>query len=227
MKKMICGLAAIAAASLVSGAFASDLPSRRAAPAPAPYLSPAPVFSWTGFYAGINGGYGFGSFDTSRGKKFLGSVNGGLIGGTVGYNYQFSQFVAGLEGDFDYASIDNTKHPFAGATTKSKLSSIGTIRGRLGFAADRALVFVTGGFAGGQVKARISDSVNNVFQSRSDFRSGYALGAGIEYAFTNNISAKAEYIYTSLGSRKYFSAPDNIDTGLHTSMVRAGLNYRF
>ena len=225
MKKIIFGFAALAATSLASSAFASDLPNRRVAPAP--YLSPAPAYSWTGFYVGINGGYGFGSFDTSRGKQFLGNVSGGLIGGTVGYNYQFNQFVAGLEGDLDYASIDNSKRPFFGATTKSKLSSIGTIRGRLGFAADRALVYVTGGYAGGQVKASISDTVNNVFQSRSDFRSGYALGAGIEYAFTNNISAKAEYIYTSLSSRNYFRFPDKINTGLNTSIVRAGLNYRF
>lgn len=225
MKNIVRGAAAFAILALAPSAFAADLPGRRQAPTP--YLAPAPAFTWTGFYAGVNGGYGFGDF-TKGGKTFLGKVDGGLFGVTAGYNQQYNQFVVGVEGDLDYSSLSNTKTPFVGVATRSRLSSLTTLRGRLGFAADRALVFVTGGYAGGQVKASIVDTrPGGITGSRSNFRSGYALGAGIEYAFTNNISAKAEYLYTSLSGKNYFTGIDRFNTGLHVSTIRAGLNYRF
>ena len=227
MKNIACGAAALAILAVAPAAFAADLPGRRQAPAPLPYLAPAPAFTWTGFYAGVNGGYGFGEF-TKRGKTFLGKADGGLFGVTAGYNQQYNQFVAGVEGDLDYSSLSNTKTPFAGVATRSRLSTLTTVRGRLGFAADRALVFVTGGYAGGQVKASIVDTrPGGIAGSNSSFRSGYALGAGIEYAFTNNISVKAEYLYASLSGKNYFAGIDRLKTGLNVSTIRAGLNYRF
>ena len=224
MSKFAFGGLALALAA--GGALAADLPGRRAAPAPVSVLSPVPVYNWTGFYAGVNGGADFATY-TSRGRSVFKRGTGGLIGGTLGYNYQVNQFVVGVEGDFDYSGIGNKRTLANGATTKATVSSLATVRARAGFAADRALVYVTGGYAGGNVKASINDPANAIFASRSDFRSGYVLGAGIEYAFTNNISAKAEYDYISLGKKTVFPGADATSFGANVSVIKAGLNYKF
>ena len=209
MKKVL--LAALMA-GVASSAMAADLPSRKAPPAPAPYYAP-PVFSWTGFYVGVNGGWG----GSSNGGDF-GSPTGGLIGGTVGYNYQIGQFVAGLEGDWDWADLNKSGVNGLGPYS-NKVDQMLTARARAGIAMDRALLYVTGGYAGAEDKV----NVPGVFGS-TDWRSGGAIGAGIEYAFTNNISAKAEYIYTAFPSKSY--AP-GYKSDLDISLVRAGLNYKF
>src|SRR5947209_19380723 len=84
----------------VGHTLAADLPNRRVAPAPA-YVPP-PIFSWTGFYVGVNGGGVFGDF-TKGGKSTFGSPTGGLVGGQAGYNQQFGQIVVGVEGDIHWA----------------------------------------------------------------------------------------------------------------------------
>ena len=209
MKKVL--LAALMA-GVASSAMAADLPTRKAPPAPKVYSAP-PIFSWTGLYVGVNGGWG----GSSNGGDF-GSPTGGLIGGTVGYNYQIGQFVAGLEGDWDWADLNKSGTNLLGAYS-NKIDQMVTARARAGFAVDRALLYVTGGYAG------VEDKVNvpGVFGS-TDWRSGGAIGAGVEYAFTNNISAKAEYIYTAFPSKSY--AP-GYKSDLDISLVRAGLNYKF
>ncbi len=92
-------MSAVLGGSALSTASAADLPRRSPAYIPPAYV---PLFTWTGFYAGINGGYGFGDSKGS-GKALAGSPDGGLVGGTVGYNYQYQQLVVGLEGDADFA----------------------------------------------------------------------------------------------------------------------------
>ena len=209
MKKVL--LAALMA-GVASSAMAADLPTRKAPPAPAQYYAP-PAFSWTGFYVGVNGGWGGG---TSGGD--FGSPTGGLVGGTVGYNYQIGQFVAGLEGDWDWADINKSGTILGVGPYSNKVDSVLTARARVGVAMDRALLYVTGGYAGAE------DKVSTVGLSSTDWRSGGAIGAGIEYAFTNNISAKAEYIYAPLQSKSYgVGEKSNLDL----SLVRAGLNYKF
>ncbi|MGA2493768.1 MAG: outer membrane protein [Roseiarcus sp.] len=209
MKKVL--LAALMA-GVASSAMAADLPTRKAPPAPAQYYAP-PAFSWTGFYVGVNGGWGGGT-----GGGDLGSPTGGLVGGTVGYNYQIGQFVAGLEGDWDWADIN--KSGAIGSTSYSnKIDQLVTARVRAGYAIDRALLYVTAGYAGAEDKV----SVPTAFSS-TDWRSGGAVGAGLEYAFTNNISAKAEYIYAPLQGKTYAPGYKN---NADLSLVRAGLNYKF
>ena len=228
MKKFSFGVVAVSALAITSSAFAADLP-RRTAPAATPYLSPVPAFNWTGAYVGVNGGFDYASF-TKGGKAAFGSPSGGLVGGTIGYNYQINQnFVAGLEGDLDWTSLSGTRaNAFsANSSSRSRLNSLFTLRGRVGYAADRALIYATGGYAGGNVKSTLVDVTNGVTGSDSSYRSGYALGAGLEYAFTSNISAKAEYLYTALGTKAMFPAPDRINPGVNVSAIRAGLNYRF
>jgi outer membrane immunogenic protein len=210
MKKIL--LAALMAGA-ASSAMAADLPTRKAPPAPQVYAAP-PVFSWTGFYVGVNGGWGGGA----NGGDF-GGPTGGLVGGTVGYNYQVGQFVGGLEGDWDWADLNKSGVNGLGPYS-NKVDSLATARARAGVALDRALLFVTAGYAGAEDKV----SVPLAGISSTDWRSGGAFGGGIEYAFTNNISAKAEYIYAPFQSKTF--AP-GAKSDLDLSLVRAGLNYKF
>lgn len=211
---------------LAPAAHAADLPGRGGALSPAPVFSQAAPYSWNGFYAGLNAGYGWGSFNRGA-STVIGNSSGGLLGGQVGYNAQFGSLVAGVEADADISWISGSKAVAPGVASKGKLEWFGTLRGRLGFAADRALIYATGGYAGGSVKATIVDTVIPATFTTSGWRNGYALGAGIEYAFTNNISAKAEYLYMNLGSRTLFAAPWVTSSTYSVSTIRAGVNYHF
>jgi outer membrane immunogenic protein len=212
MKKVL--LAALMAGA-ASSAMAADLPTRKAPPAPQVYAAP-PVFSWTGFYVGVNGGWGGGT----NGGDF-GSPTGGLVGGTVGYNYQVGQFVGGLEGDWDWADLNKNGVNGLGPYT-NKVDSLATARARAGVALDRALLFVTAGYAGADVGTNVPGVV-----SSTDWRNGGAFGAGLEYAFTNNISAKAEYLYLPFSGQSFTDGATTAKSDLNLSLVRAGLNYKF
>jgi outer membrane immunogenic protein len=211
MKRLL--LAALLA-GVASAAVAADLPYRKAAPAPAPAYIP-PVFSWTGFYAGLNGGWGAA---TGGGGDF-GSASGGLVGGTLGYNYQIGQFVIGAESDLDWADLNKSGwNGLKGNAYDTRVDTLFTARARAGMTWDRALLYVTGGYAGADVK--LSQAT---YGSSTDWRSGGVIGAGVEYAFTNHISAKLEYLYAPLADRDFAGGKDKLDL----SLVRAGLNYKF
>lgn len=217
-------MSAVLGGSALSGASAADLPRRSPAYIPPAY---APIFTWTGFYGGINGGYGFGD-SNGIGRALAGSPSGGLIGGTVGYNYQYQHFVLGLEADFDYASVGNSQTSAGPLTAKSNLNFETTIRGRAGYAMDRTLFFVTGGYAGGNLHSTTYDTPNNFYAANTNFLNGYAVGAGVEYAFMPNLSGKVEYLYTDLGQAYNFAyTPDVSRIGLSTSNIKAGINYHF
>lgn len=154
MKKFL--LQSVAFIALAGTAAAADLPTK------APYV-PAPLaYNWSGAYIGINAGGGWLKDDGDN-------RNGGLIGGTLGYNFQPSgPWVWGLEGDLGYFSNSDLKY-------------LGTVRGRLGYATGSLLPYVTGGLA--------------VMNDDGSARAGWTLGAGLEYALTRNISIKGEYLY--------------------------------
>ena len=228
MKKIAFGVIAATILASTSLGFAADLP-RKGAPAPAPYLSPVSAFTWTGAYVGVNGGYAFDQ-NTKGGKAAFGKSSGGILGATVGYNYQVApNFVVGVEGDADWASLNAKKtNAFsANSTSQAKLDDMFTLRARAGYAVDRALVFATAGYAGANVKSSVNDVTNGIVSRNSAFRSGYAVGGGLEYAFTNNISAKGEYIYSALSDKNLFTGVDRIKAGLNVSTVKAGINYHF
>jgi len=230
MRKLLLSTAALAVLS--APAFAADLPSRSVQPA-APVVY-APIFTWTGFYVGLNAGAGFnqsnnvtvtGPFGGST-TYSTGDNNGFVGGGQLGYNWQTGAFVFGVEADIQYANLgrDNT---FAGIAygSSSNDSYFGTVRGRVGYAFDRALIYVTGGLAYGDIGGGFNNDTN----------AGWTVGGGLEYAFTNNWTAKIEGLYVNIdrGSSLVTAAgPGGLytaraDSSSDFGVVRVGVNYKF
>ncbi|HZT26868.1 MAG TPA: outer membrane protein [Pseudolabrys sp.] len=212
------------AAAMAAPSLAADLP-RPAYKAPV-YVAP---FSWTGFYVGINGGYGWGTSDWT----FTGTgvstgnfdIKGGLVGGTLGYNLQTGNWVWGIEGDFDASWIkgtDTTTCVAPGCETRNRW--LATLRGRVGYAFDHWLPYITGGGAFGDVKMTTPAAT-----SETDTQAGWTAGAGVEWAFLGNWSAKLEYLYVDLGKANCSAATCGVSTDVDfkTNVVRAGVNYRF
>ena len=238
MRKILTAalLAGVATSAFAASAFAADLPTRKGPP-PAPMYAPPP-FSWTGFYVGVNGG--FGTTDL-RGNNFgpgagvgptsaFGSPSGGLIGGTAGYNYQIGQIVVGVEGSLDWADLSKGRTFANGSTDSFKVDSVGNVLGRLGYAWDRTLFYVAGGYAGGDVHAgAMNDTAFGLsFPGSSGWQSGYAVGGGIEYALTNNISVKGQYLFSQLEGKTYYGGtPDAVKTGVDLNTFTLGVNYKF
>jgi outer membrane immunogenic protein len=237
-----------AAMVLAGSAYAADLPSRRAPP-PA-YLPPVPIFTWTGFYVGVNAGGAFRSnnngynnavffggaapvlgFNDTNNARFIG-------GGQAGFNFQTGPVVLGVEGDAQ--ALVGRNHNLPGSNWNNSTAFLGTLRGRGGLAFDRFLVYGTGGLAvggGGWPTTAVATvaGVPGFFNSvnGTSTRVGYAVGAGVEYAFLPNWSAKVEYLFTDLGrnNRTYILPGTGAGFALsgreQNHIVRAGLNYRF
>ncbi len=216
-KLILAGIAAMMMAPLA--AHGADLPQPYKAPA---YIAPA--FSWSGFYVGANAGYMWGNSKWSGGAgNFEIAPKGWLAGGTLGYNFQTGNWVWGIEGDIDYANLKGTSDVCSGCTFKD--TWLGTARGRLGYAFDRWLPFVTGGGAFGN--AYVATPGGSVSRTKT----GWTVGAGVEYAFLEHWSAKLEYLYVDLGSQTCdyttCAIPSNATVDFTSNIVRAGVNYRF
>ena len=218
MKKFLLAGASLLALG-VAQASAADLPARMPAKAPA-YVAPM-TYNWTGFYLGLNGGYGFGrsefngtlpsgSFDTS----------GGLFGATVGYNWQTGPVVFGLEGDIDWSGIKGSGTCGAATPCDVRNDYLATIRGRLGYAMDRWMPYITGGAAIGNVKTSIAG-----FGDTNNTKGGWTVGGGIEASIAGPWTAKVEYLYVDLGDAD--TAVAGTSASYKTNIVRAGLNYKF
>jgi outer membrane immunogenic protein len=249
--KKIFSAAAVALALSTGSALAADLPSHKGPPPV--YAPPPPVFSWTGFYVGVNLGGGWrerdhfnnwawGAFAPGPGPVLpLGLAawnnnannSGGVVGGgQIGYNFQFSPWlVVGIETDFQGTSIGSGGNGggwWGGGwgNVGARLPWFGTVRGRLGFTPfdPHFLIYGTGGFAYGEVQR--SGFINTFNQVET----GWTAGGGIEWAFLPNWSAKAEYLYTDLSSNNNNNWGWGWGNNLphyrfHT--IRAGLNYHF
>jgi outer membrane immunogenic protein len=210
------GLLALAGGS----AAAADLPR---------YYQPGPVYNpiytWTGFYIGINGGGGWGRSQWDGLDTF--DVSGGLIGGTVGYNWQFGQALIGAEGDIDWSSIKGTTTVLCPGGCETRNKWLATVRGRLGYAFDRFLPYFTGGLALGDINATLPVPV---LPGGSVSSAGWTVGAGLEVGLVSNVSLKAEYLYVDLGN---FNCGLNCglapggNVSFTTSVFRGGANLRF
>ena len=229
---LLASVGLMAMAGLMGTASAADLPRQQPIYKAPAYVSP--VFIWTGFYVGLNGGGGWGTSNWSGVPGGGVNVSGGLAGGTAGYNWQFGTWVVGLEGDLDWSGIrgsTNAGGPFFCGTFACTTHNdfLSTIRGRVGYSFDRWLPYVTGGAAIGNIRAT-SPTFANVDQTNV----GWTVGAGVEYAFAPNWSAKLEYLYADLGSVScgvgsscYFGPALNNKVDFTTSIVRGGVNFRF
>ena len=232
MRKLIAALAAAAAFGFAgANANAADLPARMPVKA-APMVAPA--YNWTGFYLGINGGWGWGTTTGDVLPRFFSGnydIDGGLFGGQVGFNYQFAgtPLVIGVEADWDWADIKGSQ-PYAGGlfTSSVKVENIGTVRGRIGYAWDRIIFYGTGGWAW---SSRVSTFCQGCTPT-DDHHSldGYTVGGGFEYGFTPNLSLKAEYLFAHLDPVDFFhnaGCTFSCSLGANVNMVRLGLNWRF
>jgi outer membrane immunogenic protein len=221
MRKIL--LSGVALASLSVGAFAADLPSRKEAPI---YVPPPPVFTWTGVYVGGQVGYGFGRDRILTPAAVTGFSPNGVVGGAhIGYNYQVAQFVFGLEGDVDGASYKGTVATPAGFTDTTRIAIDGSVRGRIGYAFDRALFYATGGAAFASIQNSYR-APGGAFTSLGHSRVGWTVGGGIEYAITNNWSIRAEYRYTDYGR---YTDILTVPVSHHPTdnRVMAGFSYKF
>jgi outer membrane immunogenic protein len=226
MRQLLLGAAAIAFAA---PAFAADMPPRTYTKAPA-YAPPQVFYDWTSFYIGGHVGGAFAGNNTALGNdaRFLGGVQGG-------FDYQFATtWVIGAEAQYSWLrGGNNSGVVFPGGTLVTvNTDQLGSATGRLGYTWGPALVYGKGGFAW-KDHDNIGVSVGGVptaFTTDANHRDGYTVGAGLEYMFAPNWSAKAEYQYYNFGNTKFTSGPADIaGTSFrddeHT--VKLGVNYRF
>jgi outer membrane immunogenic protein len=225
------GCSAILLSSGIAIATAADLPP----PFPPPAYGPAPqVFSWTGFYIGGNAGYGWakasGTLTTATGtESFTASGSGFLGGGQAGYNWQVGPAVFGAEADFQGTTASGPFSATAGPTISAteKVPWFGTVRGRLGYAIDRVMLYATGGAVYGDTTMNGTVSTVGPFSNSTTFWS-WTAGAGVEAAFWGCWSAKLEYLYIGNPSRTpAIPAVTVLSASANTNIVRAGLNYHF
>ena len=209
-------LASAALVAFAGAATAADLPARMPTKA-VPYVQ---MYNWTGLYVGANIGYGWGR-DSAGGATT--TLNGLIGGGQIGYNWQMNNIVLGVETDFQ-GSGQRATATGAGFTVSERIRYFGTVRARLGYAMDRFLPYITGGLAWGT-----TDYGNIYGVDTSSTNWGWTIGAGVEYAFTNNWTAKIEYQYIDLEGSSYTIAPTlgSISADTQLSVVKLGLNYKF
>lgn len=205
MKKTLFA-ASLTAASIAAGAAAAaDLPG-----GPAPYYNPpASVFNWSGVYAGLNLGYGWGKVTNTEANpsEILG-------GGQIGVNWQSGQFVYGAETDLQGSGADDT---FAGY--KFSNPWFGTVRGRAGYAFNNVLLYGTLGLAYGSLRGDLGGAVE------THTMAGWTGGLGAEVGLTPNWSVKGEYLYVDLADGSF--AITGMDNGYRANMFRFGFNYHF
>jgi outer membrane immunogenic protein len=182
---------------LPGAAFAGDLPA--APPAPA---EPAPAFSWTGFYIGGELGWArpeamydftIASPNNGRDRSSPNSTKNGILGGGfAGYNYQSDRLVIGAEADIDFVISGKIRTAAGKSFITAHTNFFGSARGRLGWAADRVLLYGTGGLAFQSPVTRVPTTAISV-RTSDDLRLGWTAGAGAEYAMSDNWIAGVEY----------------------------------
>ena len=222
MKKILFGALALAAMSapLAAPALAADMPARTYSKAPV-YTAPALVYNWTGFYIGGHLGGAFAGDNGLQGSdaRFLGGVQGG-------FDYQFApNWVVGAEAQYSWL--------FPGGTlVTSNTDQIGSVTGRLGYTWGPTLLYAKGGYAwrDGNNIGVTAAGVPQPFTTNGNHKDGYTVGAGLEYMFAPNWSAKAEYQYYNFGNTDFITAPVDVAgrsfrNDEHT--VKVGVNYRF
>jgi opacity protein-like surface antigen len=213
-------LGGIAAFAFSGAALAADVPVKGPA-----YKAPPAAWSWEGQYIGIHGGYAWANNDVNvAGVASEFSPSSGFGGFQIGYNHHLSaRWILGYEIDVSFANFNETR--LIGANvTPFEIDAFGTARTRLGYVQGPWLLYATGGLAWATTKIEGINGGANRFERP---HVGYVVGAGVEYAFAPNWSAKLEYLYADLGDTNTTVAGVIINNDLTISSVRLGLNYRF
>jgi outer membrane immunogenic protein len=236
------GVAAMAAAFAAAPARAADLP----APAPGyypPVYKPA-LYDWTGLYFGGHAGAGLLSDSSTQNGVSAGGTNlnstitigpvGLVAGGQLGANFQFASWVVGAEASWSGTTISGSGTGLTTVGNTERMTSavmdFATATGRVGYAFNAILPYVKGGAAAMQVHYTqdLVTPAGTIFsQEIKDTRSGFTVGAGVEYGLTENFSAKLEYDFYNFGTKSYNFAttPVAIQSSMH--VLEFGLNYRF
>lgn len=235
LRALVGGIALSAGTAVcVYSAVAADLPPAPTPVAPVAY-APAAIYSWTGFYIGGNAGAGLSS--SSWSDPFSGANNtfrsgvGFLGGGQIGANYQLNVLVLGVEGDVNWTGLKGSGADSIGDTLNTNTNWTSSVTGRVGAAFDRLLVYGKGGLALAGDRSSLTDLGGNS-ASTSFMRTGWTVGAGLEYGISKNWSAKIEYDYLSFGSQTLnFSTPlqpaYSTNASLNVQEIKAGVNFRF
>jgi outer membrane immunogenic protein len=237
MRKFLLGTIGLVALGMAAPASAADLRARPAPPPP--YV--APIYDWSGFYIGGNGGWGqsrncvdFGIFPDACSER-----SGGLAGGQLGYRWQAGSWVFGLEGQGDWADLSNTRVSIfrPAFSTRTKTDGIGLFTGQIGWALwNTALLYVKGGAAVTSNRFSILDTPTGAeLASASSTRWGGAVGVGWEWGFAPNWSAGLEYDHLFMGdANNSFSVANpalaavlNSRITQDVDMVTVRVNYRF
>ena len=249
MKRVLFGLAGALALSMSMPANAADLAARPYTKAP---VMPVAVYNWTGFYVGGHIGWGWGEIDNisaapgtaafPTGTPFNRTSSDGFLGGLQGgFNWQYNALVLGIEGEYSWTDIKGTTTtvspiiPAISTTATAKTDDIAMVTGRIGYAANEWLFYAKGGWAwahGGSNGAVTRTGVLISNTSASVDRDGWVVGAGVEWGFAPNWSAKVEYNHIDFGSKivtvnQTVGAATFVDSSTKLDLVKAGVNYRF
>jgi outer membrane immunogenic protein len=220
VKKILLTTTALIALGIAPAA-AADMAARPYIKAPAAAIA---INNWTGFYLGAMGGY------AQENTSDFGRLSGGFAGGTAGYNWQTGNLVFGIEADAAWADVGTNVSLFGGlASLDYTIRSMGTVRGRIGYAFDQVLLYGTGGYAWSDNRLTAT-AVGVGSISDSKFHSGWTLGAGVEVMLAPKWSVKAEYLYRSLEGQTYFAGtvPGGAPIGtINLNSVQVGVNYHF
>jgi outer membrane immunogenic protein len=225
MKRVLTAIVLMSSAGTASAADMRAVPYTPGAP----YVS---VYNWTGFYIGGMGGYGWSdqveaSVLGIRVSASSNDLKGGFGGGTIGYNRQMGNWVLGVEADGAWSDMRYSLSAF-GVTAADKIRSFGSVTGRVGYVPVQPLmVYFKGGYA--WADNQISATGFGATFAESRFHSGWTVGAGLEYMFVPDWSAKVEYMYADYGKATYLSSfvPGGVGLGATVNSVKAGVNYHF
>jgi outer membrane immunogenic protein len=232
MKKFLLGTVALVALGATVPALAADLAARPYTKAPA-YVA-QPIYNWTGFYIGGHIGGAFGGDNNFNGLVTSNNNNARFLGGVqVGADYQFApSWVLSIEGQYSWLGSNNNGVIFPGALVyTNNQRALASLTGRVGYTWGPALLYVKGGYAYSDNNETLALAGAPVaFALDRSHRDGYTVGAGLEYMFAQNWSAKAEYQYYDFGSSRFITPAVLVPFGSvrnddHT--VKVGLNYRF
>jgi len=234
MKKLLLSAAAIGA--LTTGAWAADLPAYE----PPPVVAPVPEeFSWAGAYVGLQGGYAWGEFEANvlagNNEDEVEDAEGFLGGVFVGYNFQFGgPWVFGIEGDFEGTGIDTDEdndddedEDGGDDSFDASVNWQASIRGRAGIGFDRALLYATGGIAFADFDINGDGGDGDDDEDDGDTELGWTAGAGVEYAFTDNIFVRGEYRYADFDDFDDEDDEFGEVQDLETHTVRGGVGFKF